>query len=179
MSPMKSLIAAGFAAATLAAAPVAYGAPLLGETDSSPYDNADNGNVVVGAGVEIANMVDGVASMDISDTNILIDFSRSSYFTGSSFNGWVLTDVFSSIDDFTSVTIDAITNMAGFGSSNVSFDADHIRVNWQGLAFNSDTVVSLTVQGRNGGNVPEPGALILMGLGLLAAAGVVRMRRRG
>ncbi|MCG3189989.1 MAG: hypothetical protein LKCHEGNO_02541 [Burkholderiaceae bacterium] len=186
MNCMKSLVAAGFAAAALVAAPVAQAAPFLGETVNyqyyypnlgSPYPNADNGNYVVGAGVEIGNMVDGVASMDISDTNILIDFRSSSWFNTGSFNGWVLTDVLSSIDAFTSVTIDAITNLAGFGASNVSFDADHIRVNFAGLDFNTDSVVSLTVNG--GQKVPEPGALVLMGLGLLAAAGAARMRKRG
>lgn len=186
MNSMKSLVAAGFAAAALVAAPAAHSAPFWGETvnytyyfptSGNTYGYSDNGNVVVGAGVEVANMVDNVASMDISDTNIRVDFRADSNFVGSAFNGWVLTDVLSSIDAFTSVTIDAITNMAGFSSSNISFDADHIRVNWQGLSFNRDTVVSLTV--NSGSKIPEPSALILMGLGLLGAAGVARLRRRG
>jgi len=191
MNSMKSLVAAGFAAAALVAAPAAHSAPFWGETVNYTYyfptsgdtygdgwgESADIGNVVVGAGVEVANMVGNVASMDISDTNIRVDFRADSSFTGSAFNGWVLTDVLSSIDAFTSVTIDAITNMAGFSSSNISFDADHIRVNWQGLSFNRDTVVSLTVS--SGSKIPEPSALILMGLGLLGAAGVARLRRRG
>jgi len=37
--------------------------------------------------------------------------------------------------------------------------------------------VSITVS--SGSKIPEPSALILMGLGLLGAAGVARLRRRG
>jgi hypothetical protein len=41
----------------------------------SNYANASNGNVVVGPGIEILNAVDGVGTIDISDTNLFADFT--------------------------------------------------------------------------------------------------------
>jgi hypothetical protein len=131
---------------------------------SSPYGNASNGNYVVGAGVEVANVADGRATLDISDTNLYIDYLNSSGWNPASFNGFRITDIFGTIPSFTGVTINAATNMVGFDASRITFDADHIWVNWQGLNFNADTVVSLDV---NGGSVPDAGStLLLLGMGL-------------
>ena len=39
------------------------------------------------------------------------------------------------------------TNMAGFTQSNLSFDADRIFVNWQGLSYTQATFVSIDLAG--------------------------------
>lgn len=150
---------------------------------TTPYGYADNGNYLVGSGIEIANVVDGLAQMDISDRNLLIAFLPPAYiflpsesnFYPSTFSGFVIYDAFNTIEDFTSVTINPASNMAGLDDSRISFDANHIWVNWQGLPFDLNrTVVSLDL--NRGHAVPEPASLALVGLGLAAIAASLRRR---
>lgn len=77
------------------------------------------------------------------------------------------------IPDFTSVAINAATNMAGFDASRITFDANNIWVNWQGLPYDTNTIVSLDVNG--GSDVPEPSTMLLVGLGAVA---ILASRRR-
>lgn len=156
----------------------ASAAPLMGSTVNyqyyypdlaSPYGGADNGNKVVGAGVEVSNIVDNMGTMDITASQIIVAFTGNSSFNSGAFNGWVLTDVLAGIDDFMSVTIDGATNMAGFGGGNVSFTADSISVNWVNLAFTDQTRVVLNIGFDRNGQLPEPGSLALVGLALLGA----------
>jgi hypothetical protein len=111
-----------------------------------------------------------------TDHTITTDhFAFASYWNFASFNGFEVYDLNGTIDPFTSVTIDPISNMAGLDASRISFDADHIWVNWNGLSFDPSTVVRLDV---NGGAVPEPAswAMMLGGFGLVG--GVLRSRRK-
>ncbi len=168
---MKTLIAA----ATLCVAGGANAALLSGETLnyqyffpdlSSPYSNAQNGDFVVGPGVEITNVVDGAGTLDASDTQITVLFAGDISFSAGTFNGFRLTDALGTIASFASVTINPLTTLgSGFGASNVSFDADHIWVNWASLGFAAGQQLVLDVSA-----VPEPEtyALMLAGLGCLA-----------
>jgi hypothetical protein len=68
-----------------------------------------------------------------------------------------------------SVSINAATNMAGFGAGRVSFSGSQLQVDWENLPFNSGTIVKLDVA-----PVPEPTTLLLLGSGCIA----MLMRRR-
>ena len=176
-------VALAIGSAALLALPSAQASLLDGKTvsftylfpdASSVYASSANGNYVVGAGVEIPNGVccGFEGAVDISDSNIRVDFHDSSTYSGAAFNGFRISDVFNTIDDFTTASVNAVTDMVGFGAGNVTFDANNIDVNWQGLSFDSGRVVSIDLAG---GHVPEPAALSLLALSLL---GLGLMRRR-
>ena len=164
---------------TAQAAPLLLGQTVeyqyLFNTINTNYGNAANGNYVVGAGVEVNNIADGRGTLDISDTNLFVDYANASSWNGAAFNGFRITDINGTIPGFTGVTINAATNLVGFDASRISFDADHIWVNWQGLAFNANTVVSLDLQGAAA--VPEPTSMLLLGSGLAFVARRRRQRR--
>ena len=58
----------------------------------TPYPLASNGSFVVGPGVEVPNVADDVATLDVSGSNILVDYTQTSIWGGLAFNGWILSD---------------------------------------------------------------------------------------
>jgi hypothetical protein len=183
---MKNALNAALAAVALLASGTASAQSLDGATldyqyyypnSSSPYGGADNGSFVVGPGVEVSNIADSTGTIDISGTNILVDFSGDSSWNSAAFNGWILSDQTDSLAAILGVTINPATNMSGFSLSNISWTGDTIAVNWQGLAFNPDTVVSLDVVTSQGA-VPEPATWAMMLLGFGAAGTAIRRSRR-
>jgi hypothetical protein len=60
-------------------------------------------------------------------------------------NGSLLT--FANASPITTVSIDAATNMVGFGPGNLTFNADNVAVNWPLLSFDGNTTVVLDVTG--------------------------------
>jgi hypothetical protein len=134
--------------------------------------NGNTHDLVVGPGFEISGFPVGVAitNVDVSDTNIHVTYDIPGNWIAASFNGFHIFDLFGSIPDFTAVSINPITNLTGFGDARITFDADNIWVDWNGLSFNSETIVSLDVEA-----VPEPGTLLLLGTGI---AGLVARRRQ-
>ena len=139
--------------------------------DSNPWYGA--GTYVVGAGLE-AN--DGSIATDFSDTNVTIDYNFTAMWCGcgQSFNGVHYFDALGTIADFTSVTLNGLTNLVGLSQANISFDANNIWIDWQNLSFDTNTLVSIDIAGGSS-NVPEPMPVVLFGLGLL---GLAAARRR-
>lgn len=153
-------------------------AGFLGNTVGFVYSFPTLGNVlvsnqaVVGAGEEFSFTV---RHWDFSDNQIITRFDNcgSCSFSSSAFNGASFFDVFASIDPITNVTIDAATTLPGFNASRITFDANHIDINYQSLPISANYVVVMNVE--FGGQVPEPGTLALLGLGM---AGLALRRRK-
>lgn len=113
------------------------------ETDAVYY----NVDVAVGAGVELGALYSPFsdeATLDISGDQIIIDFYNTTSWTSSNFNGFQIFDEFGQLSDITGVSI-ASTNMVGLDAGDLSFDANSLSVNWQGLSFDTDTFVILDV----------------------------------
>jgi hypothetical protein len=176
------------AGASLVAASFAAHAGFLGQAVEAraffpalPPGNSTNGGpvtAVVGAGVEFANGAFTPffgPSFDFSDTSIAIVQTATGH-QSAAFNGWQFFDVNGTIDDITGVSIAG--DSSGFFSADpgrITFDANHIWINFQGLSFGQVAEIGLNVTFGNA--VPEPGSAALAGLALLAAAGLRRRAR--
>lgn len=159
---LPSSALAGLDGSTMGWQYYAYGGAYNSQTD-----------FVVGPGVEgnFASYFD----IDVDDTSITFDYMAAATWSSSSlslaptiYNGIAMRMV--SGPAFTSVTIDASTNMGGFDSSRVSFTGSEIQIDWMELAFTSDTIVKLNVNA-----VPEPTSMAALALGSVA---FLRRRRK-
>ena len=163
-------------------------------TPDTLYSHAANGDHLVGSGVEITNIVDGYGTMDFSGDEFVINFDRGTSFNPAEFNGFVISDLYDSMDSFTSFGLVSNTGVAG--NPVLSFDSDHLSVNWQGLNFGSGGVVFTTTHlpdlaitalstfdlatsdlATSPAPEPETYALFLAGLGLMGF--ITRRRKNG
>ncbi|MBR0673769.1 cadherin-like domain-containing protein [Neoroseomonas soli] len=104
--------------------------------------------VTVGDGTEVPEMIGGgifdVASLDITDTQLIIDYYQASFWESGGFNGFRITDTLGVLSEITGVTIRE-SNMLGFDTSDISVTTDSITVDWAGLSFTADTRIVLDV----------------------------------
>jgi len=175
---MKLIVLAALAAGI--AAPAIAG-PFDGATVHTKYLFSDQGSTyqdfgdtTVSGDTLLASSLGDVGGVDLhaNGSNLNVTFNQG--FDGdlwmpASFNGFVVFDDTNSLAAITGVSINGSTTLGGFDNSRITFDADHIFVNWQGLTFNNGDVLSLSA---NTGAVPEPAswALMLGGFGLVGGA---------
>ena len=134
---------------------------------SSPYLNPSTLSVGTG-GAYIADIVNGVGSMNVSGNDLTLNFISNGAFSSAShaFNGFEITDNQANFSTFST-----IHNTALSASPALSFDTHHLWVNFANLTFNPGTV-QLSVA-----TIPEPSyfAMLLAGLGLI---GVISYRHK-
>jgi hypothetical protein len=135
---------------------------------NSPYTNASNGSYFVGTGgAGIANIDDGLGSMNIKGNELTLSITGSTTFSKATFNGFEITDTQANFASFSLLQNSAFLS----GSPALTFDTHHLWVNFQSLTFTPGTL-QLAV-----GTIPEPSsyAMLLTGLGLI---GVISYRRK-
>ena len=133
----------------------------------------DSGVVTVSDAVELADIAGaGAIDLDISDNSpeLAFDFTSSDSFSTTAFNGFLIQDSSGSVADFLSVSI-AGTNLAGFDVERIFFSADAIYLNFAGISINNESYINFDIASAST-SVPEPGTMLLFGLGLVGLVSV-------
>jgi hypothetical protein len=106
-----------------------------------------NTEVTVGSGVEISGIHGqaGFIPVDFTDDQIAVDLNAFDGFAPFSFIGFSVFDEYNVLPDIIDVNIDPSTNLPGFDESRITFDADHINVNFSGISFDPSHILTLDV----------------------------------
>ena len=146
---------------------------------SSPYGNLATATVTDDATDVMLPHNGSWYTVDVNADSFYVDYVNSATWSSASFNGLFVDSLNdSSGNSLQSVSI--VTNMNGWDISRLTFDADSVWLNWNGLSFNSDTYVDVSLDfGQQ--TVPEPSTMILFGTGLVGLIGYrrKRMNRKG
>lgn len=98
------------------------------------------------------------------------DWAPTRYWSHSTFNGLVV----DSLNDSSGYPLNAVTintNFVSWNDSRAWFDADTVYFNWENLSYNSSTYFNATLEFSP---VPIPGAVWLLGSGLIGVVGIRR-----
>lgn len=165
-------------------------ASLIGDQVTVSYLSPNTATVVgtdvvtIGAGSEI--VCPGAFSLcsvypgfdlDFAADSVTFRSGLSGILSNQTFNGFSFTDL-----DFgpglvlASLTLD--TNISGLDLGDIAFGNNFARVNLSGLAVTSQSFFALNFTTREVSAVPEPGAVGLLGLGLMGL-GLALRRRNG
>lgn len=178
--PARCVLLRVLASAALLAIPAQVHAQFFGQLIGQQYywPGAtllnDYGTAVVGDAYEFSSAPYFLTN--VSDLNVTFKYGYPAGWGYGAFNGVRLYDPNGLLSDIVSVTVNSATNMVGFDASRVSFDADNLWVDWNGLGFDESTIVSLDVNAV--AVAPEPASLLLIATGL-GAVGAVSRRRKG
>jgi len=143
-------------------------------TGTGTFTELEGGRYRVGNDVEITNSgaLSG-ATIDFSDTNILLTFSGNGLVRPDrDFSGFVISDAYDGIDKFLDVTINAATNVTGFSLSMITVLTDSITVDLRGFTFTDGSILSLDINPPSA--VPIPAALFMFAPALLGFLGFRR-----
>ena len=130
---------------------------------------------VVGPGIEFTLVAQ--AEGDFSDAQLLfrgIPGTGPIAWLPATFSGPRFYDVGGTVPDFVSVTLNPATNLPGFDLSRVTWNADEVFLNVQGLVQLPGEVVVLDFEFAA---VPEPATVALTAGGLLGVLAIARRRR--
>ncbi len=179
----------GCLAAGLLVGPATASAGLLGQEFTAGYYFPDSntqyafGNFTpatftVGAGIETNGDVEGVTFLpvDFTDTSLTVVLNTilsSPTWNVVPFNGVIFTATLP--HGIASASVDPATTMVGFDYARLSFDANRILLNWNGLSYVDGQQVRVNFT-FGPDVVPEPALVTLLALGLVAV-GATRRRR--
>lgn len=175
----RSTVALSIAMVALLAAPARAG--LLSQPVEVDYLFPTIGDVnpVLGTGTVTAGGFTvnsfGQHNYTVSDTQIVLQNVHGDdiSFTAADFNGYELIETGGSPAIISGFSVNAATNVTGFNSSRVTFDATHVWLNMQDLVTSAGQGVVLDLTFGTS-TVPEPGSFAFVGLG---AAALALMRR--
>ena len=111
-------------------------------TADQVYEN-DGTQTVTSAGAAFTSA--GFVHTLVQPSKIKVTFTNSGTFNSTSFNGIHLSEVGASPFTITGVTVDPATTIAGFDAGRVSFDANNVFANFQGLNFTTNDNITLDV----------------------------------
>lgn len=136
------------------------------DQDVPDKNNAANGNYTVSFGNEV-NQPRYLVDFDQTGFTLSLFGSGIADDAGITFDGFRVADINNTIPDFTGFSIQS--NTAFTGQPVVSFDANHLYVNYYGLSFNPGSVRFNIETASTITAVPEPSsiALLMGGLGLI------------
>lgn len=107
-----------------------------------PSSVLDFRSVTVGNGVEVSGLV-GDFTIDISSNEIYVDYASIFSWGPAAFNGIAVSDVANNVDTIEGVSLD--TNIVGLDASDITWDADNIWVNWQGIFGDDNSYLRIVV----------------------------------
>lgn len=177
----RTLFACSFFA--LAIATPASAATLVGDTIEGTYLFPNPGSVLINAGTEVVSptadftFITGSINPTalVSASNVLVTFAGSGGYASAAFNGIFLTNLTNS--NISGFFLDPSSTVVGFDQSRLSFTANSLALNFQGLQIRSTDRISANVSFINGA-VPEPATWAMMLLGFGFVGGAIRSAKR-
>jgi hypothetical protein len=174
---MRLFRIAAFAVIIAAGSLSANASLLMGTTVSVTYLYPDTSTVyaatqsaTVGPGMEFSNYA-GLVDIDISDTNILMTFTRNGGPNAVLFDG--LHFVFG--PSLGSVSINPTSTFTAFGPSDLTLSGTDLWVNFANLFVPGGSTLSLDV---GVSSTPEPSSLLLLGTGLIGSVGAFHRKMK-
>ena len=117
-------------------------------TISTVYETTPD--VTVGPGVEFPNIIPNyfsdLGTVDISNDRVLVTYNQDVFWSSGSFNGFRIFDEFGTVSDIVGVTLLQNGGNPGLDATRISFDANNVYLNSQGLDFQTGDVVELGIQ---------------------------------